>query len=453
MNRKLEEKILDEIRRRVLEKDSELKKQEEKKLIRESNIEALTELTSLSKNEVEAIAKSVRKDTEEIVKKQRKKYINIGIAISVFIVIILIIFWPEPKLKEIIIEDDFSENTYYWDIYNEFKYKKNIKDGYYYIETNVDGWCYWDDVAVDFPENYDVLVTSLWKHGKFESYGLSLSNDNDNYCSFQIKADGTAAYGKVVNDKWVYEGNWKSKKANTSETKKPNLQLVEVRGDNFKYYVNNNLVEQGKTGLSFNNICLRGCGEQLVAFDNLKIINSDNQEIVFQDDFEKTTEKWSPKEKTTKQSFFENGEYIFKANSESCYWATSQKHQISNNCEIELTSTWLNGETANYGIMIIEDNKNYISCELKSNGDVRLVTSTRGKYTNINDYTKTKYIGNGNLKHTQKIIIKDNKIDYFIDNEFVQSTSLGNITPVKLGLRVCEKQTIAFDKLKIKMFE
>jgi len=453
MNRKLEEKILDEIRKRVLEKDSELKEQEEDKLIRDSNIEALTELTNLSKKEVENIAKSVRTEVQEAVKKQRKKYINIGIAISVLILIFAIIFWPEAKLKEIIVEDEFSNNDYNWDIYNDFKYKKNIKDGYYYMETNVDDWCYWDNVNVDFPKNYDVLLTSLWKYGKFESYGLALSNDNDNYCTFQIRADGTAAYGKVINDKWVYEGTWKNKKANTSETKKPNIQLVEVRNNKFKYYVNNNLVEEGEIDLNFKNICIRACGKQLVAFDNLKIINSDNKKIVFEDNFENASTKWSPSEKIIKQSFFKDGEYIFKISGESCYWAVSQKHQISNNCEIEISSTWLNGETANYGIMIMENNSNYISCEIKSDGNVRLVTSIKGEYININDYTKTKYVGNGSLKHTQKIIIKDNKIEYYIDNEFIQTTYLADIIPIKIGLRVCEKQSVAFDKIKITTFE
>ncbi len=454
MRRKLEEKILEEIRRRVLEKDSELKKKEEDKLVRDSNIEALIELTSLSKKEVENIAKSVRTEKEDIDKKQKKQYIYIGISVSVLILILTIMFWPEPKINEIVIEDNFSNNEYSWSVFNDFKYKRTIKDGYYFIETNVDGYCYWDDVEIDFPKNYDVLVTSIWKRGKFESYGFELNKDDGNYSTFLLKADGTAAYGKIMGRKWAYENNWKGQKSNTAETKKSNLQLVEVRGDNFKYYVNNNLVDKGKFGFKFNKICLRSCGEQLIAFDNLKLINSDNNEIVFEDDFEKPTDKWSPKEKTTKQSFFKDGEYILKVgDADGCHFTVSQKHQISNNCEIELTSTWIGGENADYGIIIMEENQKYISCEMKSDGNVRIVKFINGEYTSINDYTQTKYIGNGNLKHTQKIVIKDNKINYYIDNEFMQSIALSNIIPIKIGLRVCEQQTIAFDKIKIKIFE
>ncbi len=450
MHKKLEEKILEEIRKRVLEKDSELKKQEENKLIRDANIEALTELTTLSKNEVESIAKSVRKEEIANSKKQRKKQIKILTAVLVVILIFAKIFWPE---KEVIVIDDFNNNDYKWSIFNKFTYKKNIKDGYYYIETNKNGWCYWDDIPINFPENYDVHVTNLWKHGTYNSFGLMLSENDDNYVAFLLKPNGRASYGTVIKDKWVYEGDWKNNMGNKAETKKPNEQIIKVRKNKFEYYINNKLVDKGTININIKNICLSSCGEQLIAFDKVKIVNADTKELVFSDDFEKPSEKWTPSEKLIKHNYLENGELIFKTNDKSCYWSASKKHKISKNCEIELTSTWLSGESSNYGIMIMENDANYISCQLKNDGNARTVTSINSKYTNIGDYTKTQYIGNGSLKHTQKIIIKDEMIEYYVDNELITTVSLSYINPVKIGLRLCGQQSVAFDKLKIKTFE
>ncbi|MBN1252361.1 MAG: hypothetical protein JXR51_02265 [Bacteroidales bacterium] len=453
MNKRLEEKILAEIRKRVIEKDLELQEKNEDEIIREANIEVLTELTNLSKKEVEEIAKVVRSEVKLEADKNRKKTIYLSIAASFVILIFLIIFWPEAPLKEVLVEDSFTDNTYGWDIFDKYKYKKTIQNGFYIFEPNVEGWCYWDDINIEFPENYDVYVNSLWKHGKFDSYGFTLHQNSDNYCAFQIKADGTAFYGKVVETKWVYEGSWKSKKANSSEMKKPNTQLVKVRAGNFSYYVNNNIVEEGNLGLNISGIGLRACGQQQVAFDNLKIINVDNDEIVFEESFETPSSKWAPSEKMIKQTYFENGEYIFRTNGDDCMWSISSKHIISNNCEITLSSTWLSGEMANYGLMILQDNLNYISCEFKNDGNIRLVKSENGEYTDIQDYVKTKFISNGSLKHRQKAILKNGLLEYFIDDEFVQSISLDGINPSKIGLRVCEKQTVAFDNLSITTFE
>jgi hypothetical protein len=73
MKRKLEEKILAEIRRIVIEKDLKRQTEQEKDEMREANIEALTDLTSLSREEVEKISGDVRKVFIHQLKKSGKE--------------------------------------------------------------------------------------------------------------------------------------------------------------------------------------------------------------------------------------------------------------------------------------------------------------------------------------------------------------------------------------------
>ena len=83
MSKKLEDKIQEEIRKRVLE-------EEEKKFQRdgaEANREALSEITSLSRDEVDRIAMSVR--TEYSQKQDSLKKIMMGTLVAVVIVVVM----------------------------------------------------------------------------------------------------------------------------------------------------------------------------------------------------------------------------------------------------------------------------------------------------------------------------------------------------------------------------
>ena len=90
MKKKTEKQIQEEIRRRVLDQDEAIHQRQELEMDREANREALAEMTSLSRQNVDQIAKQVR---DEFAKKKRrkKKLIIIG-AIILFITIRYIFF-------------------------------------------------------------------------------------------------------------------------------------------------------------------------------------------------------------------------------------------------------------------------------------------------------------------------------------------------------------------------
>jgi len=453
MKKKLEEKILEEIRNKVIENDLNRKNDQEIKAMREANIEALTELTSLSRKEVEKIAEDVKKGYLIEQQRKQKRIILFVLFIVVFGGILFFVLKPKPALQIRMVEDDFSENKFEWALINSFNYKRYFENDQYIIETSKKDWCYWDNVAIDFPKNYDIEVSSIWLNGKFDSYGIALLKSNTDYYAFTIRADGAATFGKVVEKNWEINDTWKDKIAKTGK-KQSNIQRVEVRNGAFSYFVNNNLVRTGTVDMPFGFLALRCCGEQQVGYEYVKITNQDTKKVIFEDDFKVNSGKWSAEKDFLFESKFETGRLAISSNYGSeCNWCTSATHQITDNCEIELSSVWLSGELADYGLMILSDDENYYSLELQNNGNARFVERNNAVYSYVQNYIKTPYESDGLKTIIQKIEIKDNEIRYSVNNQLIKKQATNLLFPCKIALRVCGKQSVAFDKLSIKYYE
>jgi len=174
MKKRLEEKILAEIRHKVIERDLQRNSEQEVKEMREANIEALTELTSLSRDEVENIADEVKSSYLIKAKHRQKRIIQYSVFGVVSLIILFLIFKPKPELKLRVVEDSFNDNSNEWDVINSFVYDRYFKDNQYIIENNNDGWCYWDGINIEFPKNCDIELASKWMVGKYSSYGVGL---------------------------------------------------------------------------------------------------------------------------------------------------------------------------------------------------------------------------------------------------------------------------------------
>lgn len=452
MKKRLQEKILEEIRNKVIERDLERNKEEEIKDMREANIEALTELTSLSRKEVEKIADEVKQDFLLKRQKNRKQMIYAGIGIIIIAWLGWTFFGPEPTLKARTVVDDFSDNSFEWSMYNTYNYKRYFMDGQYILDNNKDEWCYWDHINIELPENYDFESRSQWLSGKYDSYGIDLHYSNSDYYAFVLRGDGAVSFGKVVDKKWIIDDSWKTDKANAGGGQS-NIQKVEVRGNQFNYYVNNELMRTGTIDMKINNIALRACGEQKVAYDYVKVTNADNNNVIFEDDFSNPSDLWEPKNDVLSESKIENGAYIFTCdNEDNCYWASSTAHKVTSNCEITLTSTWKSGESATYGLMVVEDDDNYFSCELKNDGNARLVESKNDEYVYVQNYVMTNAASTGKESVNQKVTIKNGQISYFVNDKLIKQKPV-DLYLSGVALRLCGNQSVAFNKLSMTYYE
>jgi hypothetical protein len=116
----------------------------------------------------------------------------------------------------------------------------------------------------------------------------------------------------VIND------DWKNNVAKSGKNQ-TNVQKIEVRGNSFKYYVNDNLIKEGGINLDIKNIALRGCGEQVVAFNSIKITDAKTKDIVFEENFNNEPGIWEPKKE------YDVDSYLTKANS---LWIVTMKTAV-----------------------------------------------------------------------------------------------------------------------------
>lgn len=443
MNKKLEDKILEEIRKRVLEVDKELNKRKEEKSIREATKDALAEMTSLSRDEVENIAKKVRND---VLEKRKKRRIWIAIVIICLFIVGLIEILPALKPKYRFVEH-FDDNHNGWDIFNDFAYDRKINDGKYFIETTKDKWCYWDYIPIALPESYTIELRSIWQSGTYNDFGLGLFQDNDNYLAFRLGADGTVSYGEIFNDEWVVTDTWKHNMAN--KNKEPNIQQVIVESNILTYNVNGQ--EYRKANISRYNLSeigLRVCDKQKVAFDNLRVMDNKTGELILDEPFDNSANGWTEKRKINKESHFENGKYVFSCDVEDyCYYSSIPIDFQGENYDVSMKSTWQNGETANFGIMLIENDEDFFSFQINNKGEARVVKRYNGKYTYIGNYKATGFESNGENSVEQRIEVRNDEVKYYIGTTLIDKRSISYFRLQELGVRVCGRQTVAFDEI------
>ncbi len=454
MGKKTDEKILDEIRRRVIELDQQRKEQKKQNDIKTTNVEVLSDITSLSKTEINEIAIQVQ---EEFEKKQHKKrkIIMWGLFIFAIICFVVLLRWYFAKNRFHFVET-FENNKNGWSIAQTFDTHRYFKDGKYIFDNNVSSWCYWDNVLVTFPAKYSIELTSIWQSGKNfdDEYGFILVSGDKDYQNFVLCANGAVTVSQHVGEDWTTTLNWNADKAHKGETERPNIQRVDINGKNYQYFVNNILVREGTIApIVPTSIALRVCGVQKVAFSHLKIVDlTQKDKIIFEESFNPPTQNWNPKKVFERSAAFENGKYVFAANKIGyCLWNDIPLENLeSMDFDITLTSQWIEGNKENnYGISFLEDDNNYISFEFQANGKARYIISHSGSYSDTGTDINTNIFSTGKEKHKQIIKIRGKKFEYYVNDVFVSKGKFKNIDIRKIGVRVCGKQTVAFDELII----
>ncbi|MCS6833975.1 MAG: hypothetical protein NZ521_10410, partial [Flammeovirgaceae bacterium] len=302
-----EEKIIEEIKRRVLEEEERLKKNREK----ESVLEALESVTHLSKEQILAIEAQVRKENElRKIQKNKRKRLLLTIS-SMLLVLMVIVVWQlyertlPPKIVPLL-HDTFDEPTSsLWTEKQVYDYRKIHENGAYSFDVGKN-WCYWDNVSLYFPENYTIEVHSVWQEGSYQTFGVMLLQDNKNYSLFQMSLAQKAAYVESI------DGNYNDFVAKDAKVQVgENVQKIVVVNGQFSYFINDELVETGNLNANFNYVmlALRVCGIQKVNFTYVSVKNDDTGKYILKEDFRKPHYEWDFEQNYTTKFSFIDGQY------------------------------------------------------------------------------------------------------------------------------------------------
>ncbi len=473
----LEEKITEELYRRVLKKDRDLYAGQEYFDKKSATITALTEMTSLSENEVDQLAREVHSEVAEEYRRQNKLHLNMAVSgfsllfiasltvitlisaaaawISAIVAIsgLLVIFryYKQFVRNRQIIIDNFDKKGHNWKEDSNFRQKRYIENNQYVFEGGTEDWCYWDSVDFKLPTKFTLEMTSLWKEGTYGTYGVMIADGDENNLTLELNARGAVSYSISKNSKKVINKSWKEDFIYKGSSKKKNTIKLKVDNDKFKYYVNDKLAYNGKKDIlgDFVNIGLRVCDIQIVAFDSLRIMDDKTKAVLLDENFKIPHQDWTPKLQKEYTKSFENNQYIIETfRDEWCYWSHFPL-DVSQACDFTLRAVWMEGETSNFGLIIYEEGDDYYSFQIQRNGKARYFIKRNGKTVFTANYTDTEYRGDGKKPVTLSVKIEKQKFEYYIDGIFVISGDFPQKEIKKISTSVCGFQKIAFDKLVV----
>lgn len=471
MNEKLEKKILEKLQNRVFEVDKELKQKEEFKQMKDATIASLAELTSLSNKEIDEIATQIHNEYRE---KEQKKHLQIFIIIAAVTLLGLILLWQYTQIggflklmiasgaitgfiiyyqrhfypKQIII-DNFDNQNFKWNEGNYANQHRELQHGKYIFETKKKAWCYWDKVPVNLPQNCTITVKARWIRGVYKNdYGLVLLDQNNDYACFSLCGNGDSSYLINKNSKFIVNKPWKLNTANRTATNEIKLHL---QGTNFNFYSNNRLAFKGSIAdlTKITDLGLRVCDQQKVEFYSIKVVNLDNQQIIFNEDFTNPHQSWDEKKEFQWHKEINPEGYLFSTKVEDyCYW-TYRDITVKGNCDIMLTSQWIEGGLDNYGLMVYYNSKDYIGFELQNNGNTRYLINAGGKYKYVGDYIETPHESTGKNTIHQVLKIRNRKLSYYVNETFINQIKFPSNSINSVAVRVCGYQKVLFKKLII----
>ncbi len=451
MSDKLDKKLLDQLKDEVIKKDRQM----EQKEYHNATKEALAEMTSLSKKEVDAMYQKIKAEHDAKLRKQRKLMIWGGI------ILIVSLFVAVPVVKEMMREpakfvETFDDNSSLWTFSEKSGTGHYLTDGKFVIDSHKEKAKieYIDDV-VNFPENFTIEVDAVKESGDVDSYGFYIGKDANTFGYFFIRSNGKARAGFCVNGDWQDNPDWEESPAVKKGEGVVNRLKVEYKGDKFIFYVNDIKVREGSNYKIQNTQFSLACGgTQKISFDNLIIINTDTNEKIYENTFDKEKAPWTEQSSIIKRAEFKNGQYEILVNKDNyCYWASTWIPEgfADKDYEIKLEAEILEREGDGiFGFMLQETDKHYFSFVVK-NGDkakAQVVSSSEYVYNG----TLTEFPKKGNTIEL-KIRKADGKMEYFVNNRLIYKFKKdewiywGDLE--HMSLRVCDHQKVAFKNLTI----
>lgn len=456
MTNKKEEKILYLLRKRVLEKDEELSQKE----YLSATKEALVDMTKLSPKEVNDIYLQIKKEMAEKQKKRNK--IILYVSIAALVLIYLNYSWVLNMFRKPEIHtDDFNKNTGSWSFYNELKTSYFVEKGTFIMDSHEDS----EGVSfvtkeIDFPKNYSIELDAIKLNGVKDNYGLYLNQSEGNFLYFFINNSGKFKTGCALNSKWQkVMVNKDASSINKSENKINHIK-IEVLGDNYKFMVNDIIVNEGSMNkILASSFSLAVSNTQKISYDNLIIKDLDKKTVLYQSTFDKEEAPWTNSREVLKNSEYKNGAYHLTTNrDEYCYWASCfipenfdnvKKFEITIDAQVQsIENAYL------FGIMLITDDQNYVTFNVSSEFGSRYMVSHKSDYAIIGNYNINTVNKTGKFK--LKLAVLKDKIEFYVNDIFVDKFDKKRNYRYwwrdfeKFGLRVCNHNTVAFDNFQLK---
>jgi hypothetical protein len=142
--------------------------------------------------------------------------------------------------------------------------------------------------------------------------------------------------------------------------------------------------------------------------------------------------------------------YYYRTNEkDSCFFNTIDM-PLDGNFEVSLKSVWKKGEQGGYGLVLAQNFTNFLAFQLNSTGNARYSWYAVDTYKKESGLVKCGNPGDGEVANVHRVRVKKGQFKYYVNNKLAATGAIPDIDIKKIGVRVCGRQTVAFDNLKVK---
>jgi hypothetical protein len=271
----------------------------------------------------------------------------------------------------------------------------------------------------------------------------------ENQLVFQLRGDGAASFARKEGGEFTTNNGWSEGFA--PESGNAHRLRVEIGDGQWKYFANGKLLREGAMGgLAAAELGLRICGEQIVSFTGLRVIDPGASQPVLDEDFSDAAAGWAPQSDIKRRQRLQNGAYVYTTyQKDVCHW-TAIRTPLEGDFVVELFSVWRSGETANYGFQILESAERFLGFALRNDGEARFLRYEDEEFTVVSPPRPAGRPGDGTAKNRQTVRVRDGRFEYWVNGKSVGGGRADDMDFRMIGVRVCGRQTVAFEHLSVR---
>ncbi len=388
--------------------------------------------------------------------------------------------------SDVILEDDFSDNSNKWNVGTEEKSASVIEDGKLKIQIQRP-----DDGANTFKsftppvsaEDVDISLDAVFTKGAADnaSYGFDcLYKDSNNRISLVIKPSGTFTIQKMLGGKWTVLIPWSiSGLINRKTGATNNIRLV-CGGGHVTLYINNSLaadVVDSDKSLAGGSFRLKagsyGSNKEdknpvEVSFDNLVVRKPQAwkapSEVLFSEKFDKANNNWNLTTKKTDWGYSDKitgGQLVMNFEEPDAWKYIFTPIQLSN-VDMSFDIIEKKDAEAEYGALCrASGDENYyqfvISFAEDGTGYYFLGKNVNGSYETIKDWTQSNVVNAGVGKTSRmRVVCSGSDLELYVNGQSLFKTKDTSLTlggPALMAQRYEEGDapvSVAFDNLEVK---
>ena len=284
-----------------------------------------------------------------------------------------------------------------------------------------------------------------------------------NHYSFAITYTGFFRLSKMENGFYVDIIKWSENAALNKGTGSTNKLSIINKGNYTYFYINDkHLHSELNLTLFGTQIGFDLYNKQTINVDAIWVlgeksnnnVTTQTEEIIFEDQFNDNSKKWSDKMQEDADMYIRGGKYYFHHKRTESAWMTNQSINIDENRDfsVEASIYKVSGEEA-YGHGLIwgfKDWDNYFSFNISSTGLFRVSKEENEEWTNIKGWTKSNAVFKGNrVTNVLKIVKIGSMLKFYINKNFVFETHYEEMLGNRIGFEIHKRQELAIDYFKV----